>query len=400
MTSRPGSPLGGADRADPLSRHEEEAPQHSPLPERSSAQMNAILSALEARLERQDEELRALRQTARDGIDVQALGSAIANSTPAKEKDHSRDLEKEMEFSGDETPFVHSDDFMNNIKSAFELKNTPDRMKVQLIVGKLRGTALEKFKAFKNAAGDTGNRKTTTWTEFEDFAKARLAKDPVVERDKIQMDFHRLEQRTSAEAFSLAFSKVVTRIRGNELASRLHTDEELIYAFLGKLKTEVQSKLVGKEFKTLEEAYSEAIRHDNLVFAAVNRESRRNPRPPSSSRSGTPAPQPPPAQLQAILAALGYNVNIDNSRAPPGPLTADHLGSVERDHSVAPGQPVPRMTPEIKAWCIKHRACFRCRVKDAKHTANNCDRFPSHTPARIAAMEETASQGPTEQSND
>eukprot|EP00961_Rhodomonas_salina_P036831 495203-Rhodomonas_salina.1 len=46
-----------------------------------------------------------------------------------------------------------------------------------------------------------------------------------------------------------------------------------------------------------------------------------------------------------------------------------------KDHTVAPGATVPKMTPEIKTWCITRLACFSCRQPDATHSAINCQRF-------------------------
>jgi len=46
-----------------------------------------------------------------------------------------------------------------------------------------------------------------------------------------------------------------------------------------------------------------------------------------------------------------------------------------KDHSVAQGDTVPKMTPEIKTWCIARCACFRCHQPDATHSAINCQRF-------------------------
>eukprot|EP00961_Rhodomonas_salina_P272820 3686454-Rhodomonas_salina.1 len=53
----------------------------------------------------------------------------------------------------------------------------------------------------------------------------------------------------------------------------------------------------------------------------------------------------------------------------PAPKTPS-LNAVERDHSVGPNDPIPKMTPEIQEWCVKHNACFRCRTKNAKHSSS------------------------------
>lgn len=48
---------------------------------------------------------------------------------------------------------------------------------------------------------------------------------------------------------------------------------------------------------------------------------------------------------------------------------------MEKDHSIPPGQPIPKLTQEIKDWCFKHKACFRCRQKNATHRSAVCPLF-------------------------
>ncbi len=48
------------------------------------------------------------------------------------------------------------------------------------------------------------------------------------------------------------------------------------------------------------------------------------------------------------------------------------------------------MTPEIKAWCMKWQACFRCSQKDARHAAVNYPRFSvADANHRVASIEES-----------
>ncbi len=76
----------------------------------------------------------------------------------------------------------------------------------------------------------------------------------------------------------------------------------------------------------------------------------------------------PPAHLSALLAALGYELPLAQINALGAAPPAMEVSLVERNHAVLPGAPVPTMTPEIKAWCLKNNACFRCREPNMSRT--------------------------------
>eukprot|EP00286_Rhodomonas_abbreviata_P009895 CAMPEP_0181317180 /NCGR_PEP_ID=MMETSP1101-20121128/16315_1 /TAXON_ID=46948 /ORGANISM="Rhodomonas abbreviata, Strain Caron Lab Isolate" /LENGTH=417 /DNA_ID=CAMNT_0023424525 /DNA_START=1353 /DNA_END=2606 /DNA_ORIENTATION=+ len=389
--------------------------------EQELAQLRAAMAAYNERMEQMgntqtqlQEELNAVRQENQELKDfqeaaqsdeekAQALAAAIVQNLPQPTpKNHAKDLDKSQRLCLDEAPGapkVYVEDWHKNIESDFELHNTPDHLKVQLAVGRLDGKALLSFNAFTNAAGNVGCRRTTTWLEFSTFMLS-LAVDKIVERDNLEKEFLKIEQKGSAEQFSNSYRLLVAKIKNNSEERKLHTEAGYILSYIQKLKPEVQSRMIDKDFTSLEEAITESIRKDNLVFAQQQKirqfqNDRRQGGVPSGgagrspsaaggasshhSRAGTPAP--PPAFVQALLAAVGYNLDgtpQTGSVPPAGPSPgspAAGINGVERNHSVAPGAPIPKMTPEIKAWCLKNGACFRCRVPNAKHLAAKCPRF-------------------------
>jgi hypothetical protein len=323
-------------------------------------------------------------------MDPAAFAAAVASLNPPRPRDHDKDLDKLGSWDGDKMgdgTFLRADDFNDNVDAIFGRKGTPEADKVSLILDKLRGRALATFKGHRNAAGDTGSRTTTTWTELKALFLTLLP-DIEVERNELEKEYEGLRQIGPAVKYVDAYKGVVSRIALNRKARALHTPESLIIRFVSKLKPQVQVHLAGREFQTLEEAYSAAIHQDKLVFAASSPPSwtPRAPKTPAPSRAGTPAPPP---HFAAILAALTALANPPGQN-PPGaspngpstsPLAPPGLGAVEKDHSVAPGAPIPRLTPEIKQWCFKHRACFRCRMKNADHLGSECPRFKG-TPDR------------------
>ncbi len=101
-------------------------------------------------------------------------------------------------------------DFIQNLEARWTLKGTPDTpLRVQLLVEKLRGKALADFKGFTNSAGHVGSRDTTNWSEFSAWALKTLAPDVLVESEKIEALYDRLEQKGSAEKFAEAYKAVV-----------------------------------------------------------------------------------------------------------------------------------------------------------------------------------------------
>eukprot|EP00961_Rhodomonas_salina_P182972 2470213-Rhodomonas_salina.1 len=136
----------------------------------------------------------------------------------------------------------------------------------------------------------------------------------------------------------------------------------------------VQVFLTHSTFTTLEEAYSAAIAQDKLVFKADSEShSKSSFQTPERLRNCTPALPP---HIIALLAAMGYDWDGTQKSLPNGPSSSPAvppvLGAVERDHSVGPNKPIPKMTQEIQSWFVKNNACFRCRTKNARHTSSDC----------------------------
>ncbi len=378
------------------------------------ADLIAANNAMAARLKTVEDDAFAARN-AGPPLTAVDIGIAVASAMPHRTSDHSRDLDKFPEWSSEETGanYLHVSDFIKNLDARWNLKGTPDTpLRVQLLVEKLRGKALTDFKGFTNAAGNVGDRDTTTWTEFSSWALKTLAPDVLVESEKIEALYEKLEQKGSAEKFADAYKGVVARIRLNSECAKLHTEASLIKTFVRKLKPGVRVLMLDKVFVSLEDAYSEAIRRDAIVFEAAKAPTPTKPPPrggsgsPSpfyGSRAGTPVPSlhGPPAHIAALLASLGYNPDgsqvSGDSSAPAtdrsGASTPTNLGAVIKDHSVPAGAPIPKMTPEIKRWCWDHNACYRCREKNmAKtHVNGHCPRFGAAnlTPTRrVNAIEE------------
>ncbi len=114
-------------------------------------------------------------------LDAAVLGAAIASNLP-RTTDHSRDLEKFPTWSGEEVgaSFLPLEDYLANLTAKFDAKRTPEADRVSLAVEQLCGKALNTFKAYTNRAGNTGDRASTTWVEYQALIRT-LAPDVAVE---------------------------------------------------------------------------------------------------------------------------------------------------------------------------------------------------------------------------
>lgn len=306
--------------------------------------------------------------------------------------------------SEDKDNALRADDFMDEAEALFQMKHTPEDDKVPLLVSRLIGRALVTFKGFTNAAGDTNNRYTTTFAELKALLLTLLP-DLILERDQIEKDYQALSQKAALDKFVEQYKSMVVRINLNSEARKLHTSQSLLLRFQQKLKPKVQLHLSGKTFTSIEDAYQAAVHHDKLIFASdVTERQQQQERGRQQSRGGTPwsgqRQGTPPPHITAMLAALGYNWDGTQTspglRPPNGPSnsptpSAPLLGAVERDHSVPDGGFVPRLTPEIWAWCLKHNACFRCRKINPDHTRDSCPRYanvPDRVRPTMSAIEE------------
>jgi hypothetical protein len=330
------------------------------------------------------------------GVIANAMAAAAASSSSSSTSSydrHAKDLDKSKEFTGEETPQVYIEDWWKNIKSDFKMFGTPDDKKAALASKKLAGKAAVNYNGFINAAGNAGCRETTTFSEFENWIlTGPLSINRDIESAKLVKEFDSLRQSGSNEAFAKRFALCTARIWNNPVAKKLYTMDGMIASFLKKSAYHVQEHLMDKTFSSLEEVYAAAAKRDNMWFANHQGKNSRPapstaPPSPFHSRSPTPSlpfrastPLPPP-QLNAILAAI-YGLAPDDLQvaalslptAASSPAGLNAMGK-EHDHSVAPGAPIPKMTPDIEAWCRKNNACYRCRVKNAQHRSAQCPRF-------------------------
>jgi hypothetical protein len=290
---------------------------------------------------------------------------------PAESKSHAKDLSSLGDFTG-EDPKQLIEDFLADAEAAFDQHRTPDNEKVSLLVTKLQGTARKRFKGFVNTNGDLGDRKTTSYSEFSAWALVALAHDKKVEAKALRTKLDALRQTGSCQAFVNAFSALQARIWANPEAKKNFTMDGMINIFIEKTKIQVQERLLSKEYNTLETVYRDAINIDNLLFSLSTSIKRTNTRE-NPARAATPNRNPgPPPHIVALLNSMGFNP--DGSPVSQSKSSARiSLNAV--DHSVRTGDPIPKMTPEIEAWCKANHACFRCREKNAKHVATNCPRF-------------------------
>ena len=208
-------------------------------------------------------------------------------------------------------------------------------------------------------------------------------------------------QKTSAANYVQAYQKLIIEARRNTKAKKLYTEAYFINAFLKGLKPDVGVHLTEMTFATLEAAYEAAERKDVKVHQARTANAvppgpRKNGSNPWTSRAPPAPPGPPPLHhLSALLAQLGYK--LDDAA-----IGSSNLAAIGKDHSVSPDQPIPKMTPDIKAWCLKNNACFRCRLTpeqqdkllNGRHQSGACPRFagrPDHALGAVADEEDASS---------
>eukprot|EP00961_Rhodomonas_salina_P203343 2743580-Rhodomonas_salina.1 len=130
-------------------------------------------------------------------IDLAAITAAVTGARGPK--DHSKDLDYFSDVCLDETPVPQrADDFITSLELQFANKATPEALKVPLVVPKLKGKALNTFKVFQNANGDTNNAQTTTYTEFRTLMLTLVPNDQA-ESDTIKKEYDALTQKASAE---------------------------------------------------------------------------------------------------------------------------------------------------------------------------------------------------------
>jgi len=315
-------------------------------------------------------------------FDAAAVSALVRSLKSAP--DHTKDL-RDVDRWDIDNKKIATEDFIKNCESLFISKNTPDAQKCKLIVAKFEGQALTRFKGFTNSAGNINCRETTTWPEFRAWMLSALTPDTLVESAKIERAYAALSQKGSAEKFADSFRELMSRIANNTESAQLHTQASMVKDFVNKLKPSVKVFLVKNRYTSIEEAVTDAILHDNLVYEMTRENGSANPAAPKKpalnprSNGTTPwqsrdtTPSLPP-RVNALLASLGYNPDGSPQTAPTSQAPPT-LAAVSADHSIKPGQPIPKLTEEIRRWCFENKACFRCRQKNAGHLGADCPRF-------------------------
>ena len=74
---------------------------------------------------------------------------------------------------------------------------------------------------------------------------------------------------------------------------------------------------------------------------------------------------------EAELSAAGFQRGGGGGRGGGG-----NADAVKYQGPYSSSNPPPSMSPDWKAWCLKNRACFRCRKPNAGHVSSQCEAFP------------------------
>eukprot|EP00961_Rhodomonas_salina_P221719 2997983-Rhodomonas_salina.4 len=208
-----------------------------------------------------------------------------------------------------------------------------------------KGRALHIFKAYTtgNAIGNTNKSSTTTFTQFKSLMPTLVPND-WLKCKVIKVVYEALSQKNClAEKFGNTYYALVVCIHTNKESSLLHNSHQLKAMFVRKLNL---YRILPSSF-TLTAPSSPPLKRPLQKLSALTSWSVCRPK-----QRARPSPFTPPLLMAALLSALGLDAEGNQIAAdaqPNRPSTSlnqmlTQLGAVSKDHSVAPGDPVPTMT--------------------------------------------------------
>ncbi len=140
--------------------------------------------------------------------------------------------------------------------------------------------------------------------------------------------------------------------------------EEKIMKYREKLDPKLQTLLVSQQYNDLGEIMKAAL-HVDQALKLINEPSTNK----SNQRFYSRAPSTMvPVVNQHVQARAEYSDE-------PGSDEEQHV-VVQNVHSSSKKKVIPKMTEEIRKWCIANNACYRCRA--IGHSSKQCTQF-KHT---------------------
>mmetsp|Transcript_5271 Transcript_5271/g.10588 ORF Transcript_5271/g.10588 Transcript_5271/m.10588 type:complete len:428 (+) Transcript_5271:298-1581(+) len=292
--------------------------------------------------------------------------------------------------------------WITNLQGYAKTKGLPRSQWTELAVQRLTGTAAKWFEGFKDTTtGITGNR-AMEWDLFKkSYTKAM--QDPMhAENVKKDWESDKLKQHTSVKRCIDIWNEWMEDYRSCEELKDFYSEEQIIDKFVRGLKGQVSAMIrLDKSIKTYEDAVQAALTIDPLLFQSTQA-ARSSGRGGFSgqgnggfnsggargsnfnrdrNREGTPGPPGTPASIHNLskrdeaiinaINALGVQIQGRNFHPRSGGTTPGSSGSSQYNSR----NPPPKMTPAIREWCDRNRACYRCRTPNADHMSRQCPHF-------------------------
>mmetsp|Transcript_5272 Transcript_5272/g.10594 ORF Transcript_5272/g.10594 Transcript_5272/m.10594 type:complete len:426 (+) Transcript_5272:388-1665(+) len=305
---------------------------------------------------------------------------------------------------------TRSASWLRSLKDYAQVRGLPQSQWTRLAAMRLTGDAAIWFEGYVNpTTGEAGDR-TMDW---DLFARAYLkATIDVMNAEQIKdaWESDKLKQHSSVERCVDNWNLWLNNYRSCEELRNFYSEAQIVDKFIRGLKGPVAALVkTNKDVKTFDEAVEAAKKIDPVIFNANknqnggrggsgaaggaggsntgggrlpsftfhNRDSR--------SREGTPGPPGTPASVHALserdkaiinaLNALGAQFQGRGFQPRSGSSTPGSSSSSQYNSR----NPPPKMTPGIREWCDKNRACYRCRTPNADHMSRQCPHFQERT---------------------
>ncbi|GJZ17974.1 reverse transcriptase domain-containing protein [Tanacetum coccineum] len=150
-------------------------------------------------------------------------------------------------------------DWLRMVDRIFDLRDTPDPIKVKLVAIRLKKSASLWWDHVQNQRYREGKHRVESWDKMKRLMKKKFL--PVTHKQDSYVEFHTLKQTFTVEEFIVEFERVRMRCGAEE------NEEQTIARFLGSLRTDISEVVYLQQYYSFHDVCRLALKVEKQLSA-------------------------------------------------------------------------------------------------------------------------------------